>query len=52
MFVPPDEMHYGANKFDQAGISLRLNVVSPPRADYGSKQAATPVYHPLQGAGS
>ena len=50
MFVPPDEMHYGANKYDAQGVSLRLNVVSPPRPDYGSKDAAKVVYHPLQGA--
>lgn len=48
MIVPADEPHYGVNAYDAAGVSLRLNVVTPPRADYGTKDAARAVYHALE----
>jgi hypothetical protein len=50
MIVPADQPHYGVNAYDAAGLSVRLNVVTPPRADYGSKDAARVTYHPLEGA--
>jgi hypothetical protein len=48
MIVPADHLHYGENRYSTSGISLRLNVATPPRADYGSKDAAKVVYHPLE----
>ncbi len=50
MIVPAGQPHYGVNSYDAAGLSVRLNVVTPPRADYGSKDAARVAYHPLEGA--
>ena len=48
MIVPAGRPHYGVNSYDAAGLSVRLNVVTPPRADYGSKDAARVTYHPLE----
>jgi hypothetical protein len=48
MIVPADQPHYGVNSYDAAGLSVRLNVVTPPRADYGTKDAARVTYHPLE----
>jgi len=48
MIVPADQPHYGVNSYDAAGLSMRLNVVTPPRADYGTKDAARVTYHPLE----
>jgi hypothetical protein len=48
MIVPADQPHYGVNTYDRAGLSVRLNVVTPPRADYGSKDAERVTYHPLE----
>jgi hypothetical protein len=48
MIVPADYLHYGENRYSANGVSLRLNVATPPRADYGSKDAAKVVYHPLE----
>jgi hypothetical protein len=48
MIVPADHPHYGQNRYSADGVSLRLNVATPPRADYGSKDAAKVVYHPLE----
>ena len=48
MIVPADQPHYGNNTYDAAGLSIRLNVVTPPRADYGTKDNATVTYHPLE----
>lgn len=47
-FIPADEPHYGANKYDAQGVSMRLNVVTPPRADYGTKDKPAVTYHPLE----
>ena len=48
MIVPADQAHYGENSYDAGGLSVRLNVVTPPRADYGSKGNAKVAYHPLE----
>lgn len=48
MIVPAEEPHYGHNSYDESGVSLRINVASPPRADYGSKGAERVFYHPLE----
>lgn len=45
MVMPAEQSHYGVNRFNAAGQCLRLNVVSPPRKEYGSKGAST-VYYP------
>jgi hypothetical protein len=48
MIVPADSPHYGNNTYDASGLSVRLNVVTPPRADYGTKDNAKVAYHPLE----
>jgi len=45
VIIPAGLSHYGVNRFEPAGISMRLNVVTPPRAEYGSGDE-TP-YYPL-----
>ncbi|MGF6995444.1 cupin [Paraburkholderia sp. GAS32] len=45
MIIPAGLSHYGVNRFEGAGVSMRLNVVTPPRAEYGSGDE-TP-YYPL-----
>lgn len=44
MLMPADQPHSGLNRFDAAGMCLRLNVVTPPRAEYGAKGEAKPFY--------
>ncbi|MBK0329596.1 cupin [Rhodobacteraceae bacterium F11138] len=45
MIMPADRYHSGVNRFDGAGMCLRLNVVTPPRAEYG-KSGEAKVYYP------
>jgi hypothetical protein len=45
MIIPAGLSHYGRNRYGIEGVSMRLNVVSPPRAEYGA-QDDTP-YYPL-----
>ncbi|MFC6947892.1 hypothetical protein ACFQI9_25155 [Paraburkholderia dipogonis] len=45
MIIPGGLSHYGKNRYGTEGVSMRLNVVSPPRAEY-SAQDDTP-YYPL-----
>lgn len=45
MIMPTDLPHSGINRYDAAGMCLRLNVVTPPRAEYGAKGEAK-VYYP------
>lgn len=45
MIIPAEQMHYGINTYGAEGISLRLNVASPPRAEYGSKDKPTVFSH-------
>ncbi|NYE24759.1 cupin domain-containing protein [Pigmentiphaga litoralis] len=46
LIIPGDVMHYGGNRFEPAGISLRLNVVTPARKEYGPED--TTPYYPLK----
>jgi hypothetical protein len=48
MIIPADQPHYGHNRYAPSGVSLRINVASPPRADFGSKGAARVTYHALE----
>ncbi len=45
MIMPAGQSHWGVNRFDAEGRCLRINVVTPPRAEYGAK-GATRVYYP------
>lgn len=45
MIIPAGLSHYGKNRYGAEGVSMRLNVVSPARAEY-SAQDDTP-YYPL-----
>ena len=45
LIIPADVMHYGKNRFGPAGVSMRLNVVTPPRKEYGAED--TVPYYPL-----
>lgn len=44
MLMPADQPHSGVNRYDAGGMSLRLNVVTPPRAEFGSRGAARTFY--------
>lgn len=46
MIIPVRQAHYGSNRFGPEGISLRLNIVSPPRAEFGPEDSAP--YYPLR----
>jgi quercetin dioxygenase-like cupin family protein len=46
MIIPVELPHYGTNRFHEEGISLRLNVVYPPRKEYGPED--TVPYYPLK----
>ena len=46
MFMPAQEPHWGDNRYDSGGVSMRLNVVTPPRAE-AKNEDATP-YYPLK----
>ncbi|WP_118134628.1 cupin domain-containing protein [Oceanicella sp. SM1341] len=48
MIMPADAPHSGVNSFDAEGMCLRLNVVTPPRAEYGAK-GASQVFYPMGG---
>ena len=45
VMIPAEQMHYGINTYGPEGVSLRLNVASPPRAEYGSKDKPTVYTH-------
>jgi len=45
LLIPAGSAHYGNNRFDAAGVSMRLNVVSPPRAEFVAKDAKP--FYPL-----
>lgn len=47
LIIPANAMHYGSNRFGHEGVSLRLNVVTPARKEYGPEDS-TP-YYPLKG---
>lgn len=46
MLIPAEQPHYGSNRFGAEGLSMRLNVVSPPRKEFGPEDAAP--YYPLK----
>lgn len=46
IIIPADISHYGSNTFEIEGVSMRLNVVSPPRKEYGPED--TTPYYPLK----
>ena len=48
LLIPAGSPHYGNNRFDNSGVSMRLNVVSPPRAEFVAKGAAP--FYPLADA--
>jgi quercetin dioxygenase-like cupin family protein len=47
MLMPAQQPHYGVNRFSDRGICLRLNVVTPPRREFGEKGRETS-YYPVQ----
>jgi|GEM_PF-627516 len=49
MLMPADHPHSGVNRYDPGGMSLRLNVVTPPRAEFGAKGSAQ-TYYPTDAA--
>jgi quercetin dioxygenase-like cupin family protein len=49
--IPAGCSHYGVNRFEPAGVSLRLNVVTPPREEYERDGQAAP-YYPLADRGA
>ncbi len=46
MIMPADQPHYGVNAFGAEGISWRLNVVTPPRQEFGVKGKES-AYYPI-----
>lgn len=46
IIIPAELSHYGSNTFEVEGVSMRLNVVSPPRKEYGPED--TTPYYPLK----
>ena len=46
MLIPLEQPHYGSNSFGAEGLSMRLNVVSPPRKEFGPEDSAP--YYPLK----
>jgi len=46
LIIPAGCRHYGTNTFGPEGVSMRLNVVSPPRKEYGPED--TTPYYPLK----
>lgn len=46
MLIPAQVAHYGSNRFSEEGVCLRLNVVTPPREEFGPEDS-TP-YYPLK----
>ena len=47
LIIPARQMHYGRNSFGAEGVSMRLNVVTPRREEYGSEDSVP--YYPLAG---
>ncbi len=46
LLIPARAMHYGTNVFQPDGVSMRLNVVTPPRKEFGPEN--TVPYYPMQ----
>lgn len=51
MIIPAGLSHYGANRFNDQGVCMRFNVVTPPRKEFG-KSGDKPYYPLKDGAGS
>lgn len=49
LIIPAGTLHYGSNRFGAEGVSMRLNVVTPARKEYGPEDAAP--YYPLKSRG-
>ncbi|CAG9187573.1 cupin domain-containing protein [Cupriavidus pinatubonensis] len=49
LLIPANLEHYGANRFGPEGVSMRLNVVTPARREYGAED--TVPYYPLADRG-
>lgn len=49
LIIPAELMHYGSNRFEPDGVSMRLNVVTPARKEYGAED--TVPYYPLADRG-
>jgi len=49
LLIPAELMHYGRNRFEPDGVSMRLNVVTPARKEYGPED--TVPYYPLADRG-
>lgn len=50
LLIPAELPHYGSNRFEPEGISMRLNVVTPARKEYGAED--TVPYYPLADRGA
>jgi quercetin dioxygenase-like cupin family protein len=46
MLIPAGAAHYGSNAFGREGVSMRLNVVTPPRKEFGPENSVP--YYPLK----
>ena len=46
LVIPANQSHWGTNSFDEGGACLRLNVVTPPRREFGPEDTAP--YYPLK----
>jgi quercetin dioxygenase-like cupin family protein len=46
LVIPAGTSHYGGNSYDAGGASLRLNIVTPPRKEFGPEDSAP--YYPLK----
>lgn len=46
LIIPAACVHYGSNSFGPEGVSMRLNVVTPPRKEYGPEDSVP--YYPLK----
>jgi hypothetical protein len=49
LIIPAGCSHYGTNAFGHEGVSMRLNVVTPPRKEFGPEDSAP--YYPLKSRG-
>lgn len=50
LLIPAGCMHYGINTFGAEGVSLRFNVVTPARKEYGPEDSVP--YYPLKSRGA
>lgn len=49
MIIPAQLSHYGSNRFGSQGVSMRLNVVTPARPEFGPEDSVP--YYPLKERG-